>query len=394
MVPGEAHLICRYQVRPMLQLHPAPIGKGKIGEYTPPSSNTGGLGNQIEYRTDWARLAFRQEIMPRDLQSFGVKLFVHLAKRGILRQQGWKLDDQGKGFNGFERGVNLYFNGDMRGSLQWGGKSQRGWVLLEVRGGLCSLFTRREHLALYRTACKYNARINRVDICLDDKSGSLFDVGKIREDFHTDPSLFLPVHRQGKGSRPPVYEWYESSTGRTLYIGSRESTSRGVVYEKGLQLQGTIEGNNNPDWVRWETRFTRNKYVELEPELLHPDYWLQAAVGSSAYLANLLNEKGCRFTMKVQKEHQEPREIAANALLTLNRQWGGVIGHLRRVFGSDGLLDIIERNDQDSPLLDINRRDSELILELLQALRLAGGNGGPSAASPAPAADEDYQEIF
>ena len=205
-----------------------PIGKEKVGakiQAPPPSCNTGVMGNEIRVRPDWIKLSFRQENLPSDLKAFAWKLFMRLARKGLLCDgdscRNYTFDPDGKGFHGFECGALLTFNGELRGSLQWGGKNQRGWVLLEICGGLCKLLGRREWLSLFRTACKHHVRIGRVDLALDDMAGRVFNVPKIRSDFQADPTRFLPGHRSQSGSNPPSHEWYESDTGRTIYIGSR-----------------------------------------------------------------------------------------------------------------------------------------------------------------------------
>ena len=381
----------------MLQLQTSPIGKEKV-QVKPPSCNTGVLESEIRVKPDWIKLSFRQQNLPSDLRRFATTLFLRLARKGLLNDgdycRSYSLDTEAQGFHGFEHGARLTFNGELRGSLQWGGKNQRGWVLLEICGGLCKQLGRREWLSLFRTACKYPVRIGRVDLALDDFAGNVFNVPQIRSDFQANPACFLPSHRvKSGGSVLPTHEWYESDSGRTIYIGSRASTTRGVVYEKGRQLkaEGKLDGIKNPAWVRWETRFTRNKLVELEPHLLHPDYWLNAALGSSDYLSKLLERKGSRFTMRVDRAIEEPREIAARGLLTLKLQYGGMIGHLIRLFGSEGFQGLVERNDQDSPLVDLSPRDVPYILEKLKALRDASGACDVAPAAPEP---ENYQGVF
>ena len=74
--------------------------------------------------------------------------------------------------------------------------------------------------------------------------------------------------------------------------------------------------------------------------------------------------------------------MAAKALLTLKQQWGGMIGHLARLFGSEELVGLITRNDQASPLVDLSSRDCSSILEKLEALRYSSESQAAEASAP------------
>lgn len=361
-------------------------------EASTPSSNTGLLKPEIRVRPDWVGLSFRQERLPRNIELFGFALFAHLARQGVFantERGGWTIDPNGRGFNGFENGVHLRYRGEVRATLQWGGAFQRGWVLLEIRGGLCALLQRRQWISLYRMACKYQARIGHVDLAADDFEGQYFCPHKVRRVVEESPYDLIPTHRANRAHKPTL-EWMESPTGCTCYVGSKQSIVRLRVYQKGRQLHDTREGREHPAWVRWESIFKRKTGYELEAAILHPDYWLQYLLGSSKYLAAIWNENGLVATWKPETAIMEPREIAAKGLLTMKEQWGGMIYHYRRLMGSEAFLDWVERTASPTcPLAELMQHDVPYILEIAEEMQRPS-SAAADAASPA----DDLEEVF
>lgn len=377
----------------MVQSYLVPIGKEKVGETTP-YCNTGtvdcDLGVEIQVSHDWVTLGIHESKITCSPEEFAVKLMCHLArKRIIAKGSGWnfKTPEESRAMHGYENASVLTFGGTTYARMDWGGKNQRGWMRLDISGKMCHLLTRVIWLGLFRSACKYAFRLNRVDAAVDDLSGSVFDVFGIDEDFRRDRRAFLPVHRSS--GIEPDRGWEDKDNGVTLYI-NRDSSIGHCIYQKGLQMSKVLrrsEGFRNPRWVRWEVRFRRKRQdLELEPQLLHPDYLAEAAAGSCKYLANLIKRKGAKFTMWHHKPKEESQETAAKAILWLLTQGGGVIGHLWRLFGPVEALKLISRRDEDSPLANLQRSDIPAILERLQVLQ---ASSEATAAEPAvPGVDE------
>lgn len=315
-----------------------------------PYSNTGMEAPSIGVRPDGVRLSFRQEKFAQNIKNIALAFVIRLGRTGGLMGGGWTLTP-GKGRNGFKDSWNLYQNGELRASLEWGGASQRGWILLDLRGGACALLTNWHWCSLWRGAQKYGARLGGIDIAGDDLTGELLNFRAIFDDFNEKPESFWPIGRRNDG--PPDAE-VDSSTGATggatLYVGSKTASIRLRIYEKGREKADTSEGRKWPLWVRFESCFRRTQCVELDLNLIHPDFWCEALLGSSQYLSELLEIKGYRFMHPIPPNpFAEPLEKAAKGIYAMRRTWGGYISHYRRIMGDKAFLDALER-DTDNAL--------------------------------------------
>lgn len=368
----------------MLQLYPAAIGKGKI-EASTPSSNTGCLKTKTRCRIDWLGVSFPGSVLPQNIEEFSLTLFKRIARH--LRGAGWTLDRKARGFNGFENGARLCYRGDLRASVQWGGASQRGRVFLELRGALCAILDRRDWISLYHMICKYQGRISRCDLALDDLEGAHFKVEDIRDRVNASPGDFKQVGRL-QGNRVTVTKWVESETGKTVYFGG--GSVRHVVYEKGLQLGHTVQGKEHPSWVRWEARFTRQSRMEIENHIVHPDYWVPMLLGSCKYLHDAFDGGPLRATYAVAKAKQEPIETAARSLVWLRNQAGPMIADLVRIMGSDLFLEVVSRQGDDTGLGGLNRMDVDAIAEDYNRLRAGAIAQHASARAGSPLEDTVY----
>jgi DNA relaxase NicK len=239
---------------------------------------------------------------------------------------------------------------------------------------------------LYRAACKYGARLGHIDYAADDLLGKYFSPDLIRKKFKADPAAFVPGHRLGKGFHRLPEEWYESPTGKTLYLGSRGATTRTRVYEKGRQLHETDKGRRHPAWCRWEVTLRRANGVELDLGLLHPDYWLQYLLGSCGHLAQIWKSKGLRATYMNDKAIEEPLDRAVKGLLSLRNQWGPMIYDLQSLMGSEALFDIIAREQTIGPLVGLSVYDVPEIMARFDSARL----GVLRSIAQADESGEDY----
>jgi hypothetical protein len=363
----------------MLQHESPGCFKQNLEAGKPPSSNTGVYpffaGGEIGIRPDWLRVSFRQEIFSCTPDVIGFTLYKWFEKFILngLNVPGWRFDQWGKGQNGFRVAAKLCFGKEERASLQWGGKSQNGWVMLELRGGICSLLSDHDWIRLYRWARKFGGRINRIDIAADDKSGSFFDVFKVREDYLENPRSFLTKNQPG---RLPKSTWIQSE-GSTFYLGRSNSCLMHRVYQKGIQLAATVEGMQHPKWVRWEVQFQRSTKNDLDIDLLLPVSWWPAFIGSSNYLRERSGQwGGGRFIIRKIDPVIEPCERFARGLLACSEQWGGLIREGARIFGLERLCELLERNSSNPVYSDLTRYDAEAICNMLARLRVGGPAGG------------------
>jgi hypothetical protein len=349
----------------------------------PPSSNTGVLGNrqrvEIGVRPDWLRLSFHECLFPSNIEAFGVVLFKRFRK-SILKgySPGWRLDLHARGQNGFLYAIKLMFGHEERASIQWGGESQRKRVMVELRGGICSLLRRQDWISLHGWATKFDGRVGRIDIAADDKNGLAFDVFKIRDDHKENPRSFCPVYKIGHGGRLPKTLWIEGE-GATFYLGKSSSQLMHKVYQKGIQLSDTVEGKAFPRWDRWEVQFQRSNSSSLHRDILLPSSWVPAFIGSSNYIMERTDQVGARFSYPKIDPIHEPREVAARAIKALSEQWGGCIREMVRVLGLDAFMGAVERSTSNLVFSDLTRYDADAILEMLASLR----DGGPACGSGA-----------
>lgn len=134
-------------------------------------------------------------------------------------------------------------------------------------------------------------RVTRCDVSEDFEAPGFFgDITRPLIEFAVREGLKLD--HQG--------DW-ERGEGRTLYIGSKDSPVRLVVYEKGYQ-QG--EGDTRPDWVRIEARVrpqgakSRHQVAGFSPVEVLGSAWLPRAMEAIDWLnvEPILVGKGYRKT--------------------------------------------------------------------------------------------------
>lgn len=172
-----------------------------------------------------------------------------------------------KGLNGYEHGYEI-----MRGTetvlmtVMWGGNPG---VNLKGTGENAPLVA--HHL---RKLGAHN--VTRADTCVDWIQEGLFDELAPRlMQYATDNDITINQ----------VGDWQRGKA-RTLYLGSKESATRLVLYEKGYEAQG------DPNWVRLEVRIrpkgsARGEVATWPPErLLEASKWLVGALESVGW-ANL-----------------------------------------------------------------------------------------------------------
>jgi hypothetical protein len=353
----------------------------------PPSSNTGVLGNlhgvEIGVRPDWLGVSFHQRFFPSNIEAFGFRLFKRFVK-SILNGHsvGWRLDLTARGHNGFLYAIKLMFGREERASIQWGGESQRKRVMLELRGGICSLLQERDWISLNRLVISSGGRISRFDIAADDKNGLAFDVFKIRDDHEENPRSFSSVYKVGNGGRLPKTLWIEGrgeGEGATFNIGKRTGQLMHCVYQKGIQLADTVEGKAHPRWVRWEVRFKRSNSITIDPVIMLPTSWVPAFIGSCNYVMQKTDEIGARFTHPEVDPLHEPQEASARAIKACSEQWGGFLREVGKVIGWDRLRRELERPCSNLIFCDLTCYDADGILSKLASLR----DGGPASGSGA-----------
>jgi len=308
-----------------------------------------------------------------------------LFKKFSARFSGGTGLERHSGRNGFKTRISIVdVNQRELASFLYGG--QRGRFYIELKGGICKLLDVHDWIQIYALARRYDARINRIDFAADDWEGKYFDQRQILRDYAINPRAINPSVVRA-GSYVPPRTVIDSPQGFTVEFGTKTSSHYHVIYQKFRESQGTDLAIKNPRWMRWEVRFYRQSKMELDLAMIIPDNWHLAWLGSSAYLEEMFKAVGESFSHRVQKIEQTAFENAVNLLLTLKKQYGVPLAHLKRILGSEGLLDLL-CVDSEYPLQALTVYDSkELISRFHAAQEGLNAPHGLCAACPADIVD-------
>lgn len=232
------------------------------------------------------------------------------------------------GRNGFKRGMTLYdrFEKEL-GSIFWGG--QRGRVFFELKGGLCKLLTPYQWASIHGLLKRYNGRINRFDLAGDDWFGKYFIQPKIRLAHQRDASIINPSSAKNNYALPVGI--HDTQKGYTLEFGTDTSTYYHVIYQKFRESAGTYLANKFPAWMRWEVRIYRQKGGEVDLDIIHPDNWGPAYLGSCAYLEQLFGKAGRKFTYRPGHIKESVIDRFVAAYTAFEAQWGGFVAECHRL---------------------------------------------------------------
>jgi len=148
------------------------------------------------------------------------------------------------------------------------------------------------------------------------------------------------------------------------------------VYEKGKQLRYTLEGIENPNWVRWEQIFRKTNKSFLDIGLIHPSSWSSALLGSSKYFADKFSGTGSHFTFTNMNPVYEPIEIAARAINAFQSQWGGVYADVVRILGAEAAFEVLKGTSKNPIFTDLTRYHADMLSDKVEELRAKGSARG------------------
>lgn len=155
-----------------------------------------------------------------------------------------------------------------------GGETVGGTSFFSLSGEGCHAV--KDWQAVYGLLQELNARITRVDLAHDDFQG-------IR-DIKLAVAWYVAGEFNSQRGRPPKAEYiddFNSGSGKTLYVGSRESGKLLRVYEKGKQLGAPLH-----PWVRWELELhNKDRIVPLEV-LITPGAYLATSYPCMAWVSD------------------------------------------------------------------------------------------------------------
>lgn len=196
----------------------------------------------------------------------------------VVEQMGQFLDlgtlEQRRGLFGFRHSAQF---GDGAGMIAWGGESQRGRVYFSLMGKGCAMVRSWPEMAKWLETNR--AVIKRADACYDDFDGKIVSI-----------AWAVQQYRDGgftAGGRKPsnqcMGDWLdgdESSKGRTLGVGNRQSGKYARIYEKGKQL-----GDASSPWTRFEVEWrAQDRFIPYDI-LTRPGHYLAGAYPCLAFLS-------------------------------------------------------------------------------------------------------------
>lgn len=176
----------------------------------------------------------------------------------------------GKGMYGYPKSDFIMVDGEQYGILGYGASHGRNFVSLPGTG--CSTWDADQIEIVYETLQVLEARIGRVDICLDFFNGERT----------WDHALFCyergDFNRGRHGNKKPYMKKFDQSQdgmnlGRTLYVNRRGSEVMARIYEKGYEVFA-----NMPSAYKTLSQAREVEYVDNGGSVPFADSWLRVEI--------------------------------------------------------------------------------------------------------------------
>lgn len=166
-----------------------------------------------------------------------------------------------------------------------------------------------------------DARLTRVDIAADDFPG------KWPVQWAIDRYNEGAFDRRGQRPKARLIDDMGNKTGKTFYVGSRQSEQQLRVYEKGRE-----QGDPESPWVRYEVEFHASNRRELPLEMLvDPAPYLVGAYPVLDFVGGI----GERLRIAAEKVLANCKRAVAN----FRRQYGPMLNAMLHASGGDeGML--------------------------------------------------------
>lgn len=259
-------------------------------------------------------------------------------------------DERERGMNFYHRSFNLGEKG-CYGVLSFGGESQKGTICVQIYGyGASSAKVGWEsRLKDYLDSFGFEAKITRIDIAADFFNGQ-YSIGHCVKDYE-DNNFSLTNRRPNFEMRGNPYDEF---SGKTVYIGSRESGKLLRVYEKAKQLLGrkVFSGFGGLDdrlahlinWTRIELELL-NKNRELPTDLLiNPGHYLRGAYPAFHFVSDVQ----CRISTVKKVAVATVEQVIEVARV----QVGARLSALIELLGRDEAIDRLTANAKPARFLD------------------------------------------
>lgn len=166
---------------------------------------------------------------------------------------------------GYAVAYRLYRGDINHGLIQFGGDNVGGGIYVSILGSMAGAF--RDFLLAWR----FEYGVLRADVAFDSVGSVFVEVARISQELIRDRNLSSSV----------AGDWV-NGTGRTLYIGSRQSLCFGRIYEKWVQLGLPKESA----FDRIEFEFKPHKKSRVSAASLEPIDFIK----SSRWASDLCNQ--------------------------------------------------------------------------------------------------------
>lgn len=221
-----------------------------------------------------------------------------------------------------ERGINNYkdsysLGGDW-GHIAIGGIFQRDSIQIYINGQGCLSAKEGWENRLFEFATKVDGTVTRIDLAHDVFDGS-YTVDKALQS-HIDGDFKMKnAPRNLKGEQRGCWNFEAlglQNTGRTYYIGDRNSGKLFRVYEKGYEVAGKLNKHKETaeifksqfkDWVRVELELgNQNRVIPLDI-LLYPAQYLAGSAPALAFISE--EQKRSKVKKKILKSTYESAKV-------------------------------------------------------------------------------------
>jgi len=260
------------------------------------------------------------------LDHFRQSVLVENVGQVLLDIFGFEIEGENRnGRNFYDRSFNLTHNA---GFICIGG--QNNTIMISINGTGCTYGKNgwEEHLHAWLNLFAREFKITRVDLAHDDLSG-----------LYTNIDWFNKQHTIGgftNGGRSPSAEhrgdWKKpNGKGRTLYIGSRQSSKLCRIYEKGKQL-----GDPYSSWLRTEVQYSSRGMLISPDVLIKPNEFFSVTYPCF----NIFEFEG--EARKFERIEKQDLMTWDQAITLVKHQYGRYLHFFRDVFDDDSaLLDVL-----------------------------------------------------
>ena len=281
---------------------------------------------------DWISITMQSDTFD-NAKSTG-QVLEHFRQSAIIENAAHVLKDifgfelQGENKNGrnfYDRSFNLAHNA---GFICIGGQNET--VMISINGTGCTYGKNgwEEHLHAWLNLFARDFKITRVDLAHDDLYGEYTDIDWFNKQ-HTIGGFTL-------GGRPPSVEWRgdwkkPNGKGRTLYIGSRQSSKLCRIYEKGKQL-----GDTGSNWLRTEVQYSSRGMLISSDVLIKANEFFSVTYPCFS----IFEFEG--EARKFERIEQQDLMTWDQAIELVKNQYGRYLHFFRDVFENDtALLDVL-----------------------------------------------------